>query len=140
MLKKIKNLLSKNLRVKLYRYGAVSFLNIVVTQFLLWLFNLWLSGIYANIVAVVLAAGPAFFLYKFWVWPKSGDYSIQKEVPIFWSMALAGLGFSTFTVWLTTSWWDGFWALALGNIAGFAIVWVGRFILLETYLFKTQHK
>ncbi len=130
-----------DMRVKLYRYLAVSAFNIPLTQLLLWILNpvLGLEAIYANLVAVSTVAIPAFFLYKKWVWSISGPSHIRKEVLPFWATTLSGLGISTFTVWLTTLWWDSFWAVALGNIAGFGLVWIGRFIIFEVWLFSHRH-
>ncbi len=127
----------QNMRSKFYRYLAVSAFNIPLTQLLLWILNpvLGLEAIYANLTAVSLVAAPAFFLYKKWVWSISGPSHIRKEVLPFWATALSGLGISTFAVWLATLWWDSFWAVALGNIAGFGLVWIGRFIIFEVWLF-----
>ena len=136
----LNRILTQEIRSKLYRYIAVSIFNVIVTLFSLWLLILYLAPAVANIIAVSFAAIPAFLLYRNWVWVQSGKTNIRKEILIFWLMSLAGLGFSTFTVWITTLWWEGFWIKALANITGFGIVWLGKFIFLEIYLFKNASK
>ncbi len=116
---------------------AVSAVNIPVTQILLWVFNsaLDFEAVYANILAVSIAAVPAFFLYRSWVWSQQGRAHIRKEVAPFWATALAGLGVSTFSVWIFSIWWEGAVSVAFGNIVGFGLVWFGRFLIFEIYLF-----
>lgn len=131
-----KKIFPQEIQTKLYRYAGVSIFNIIVTQFLLWIWSRLISGVLANVVAVCLAAIPAFFLYKHWVWKHSENSAIRKEVLFFWLMAMIGLGFSTLAVWIATQWWDNFWSLGIANITGYGILWIGRFVFFETYLFK----
>jgi putative flippase GtrA len=124
-------------RGKALRYLTVSLVATISTQVLLWLFvHAGWEGAYANVVAVGATCVPAFFVNRAWVWGKFGDHSMGREFAPFWLMTLAGLVLSTVFVVIVDRLTDVSWALNLASIAGFAALWVVKFVVLDEYLFS----
>lgn len=126
-----------NHRVKLLRFAGVSVVALVVTQSTLLLCKGILDwpGVTSNIVAVCLAAVPAYLLNRRWVWRKNGRHSVRGEIVPFWTYNLVGLVFSTALVALADSWWGTTWSVLAANLVGFGALWIGKFLFLEKVLF-----
>jgi putative flippase GtrA len=125
-------------RVKLFRYTGVSVVVVVITQSLLILASAgfrW-SGVASNVFAVSLAAIPAFWLNRRFVWARVGEHSVVREVVPFWVYSVMGLVLSTVVVALADRWWGTTFAVAAANLAGFLVLWVGKFLFLEKCLFR----
>lgn len=119
------------------KYASVSVVGIVVTQILLVLayqgFN-W-GGAASNFFAVTGASVPAYILNRRWVWQKSGQHSLRREVLPFWGVSLLGLILSTVAVGVVTRWWDSQLVLSGTNIAAFGVLWVGKYMFLDKLMF-----
>lgn len=115
------------------RYGAVSVINVVNHQILLNVANSgwgWGGGI-SNVFAAVVAAVPAYFLSRAWVWQVSGAHSWRDEVAPFWILALLGLLLSTaLAEGADRTLGSGIW-VALGSLLGYFILWVVKFFILD---------
>lgn len=126
------------LRVKLLRYSGVSAVAVVVTQTCLW-FGLvvikW-PAVVANVVAVSLGAIPAYLLNRSWVWGRKDSHSVRDEILPFWLYNLAGLAVSSTLVALADLWWASTALVMSANLAAFAVLWLGKFFILEKVLFK----
>ena len=129
------------LRVKLLRFAGVSVVALVVTQGTLFLLNgvFGWPGVAANLVAVCVAAVPAYLLNRAWVWEKNGRHSVRGEIVPFWTYNLLGLLFSTMLVALADAWFGTTWSVQLANLVGFGVLWVGKFLFLEKVLFGVAH-
>ena len=129
----------QDLGPKFVKYSAVSVISVIVSQVTLVAcheFFGW-SAAWSNITAVSLSSVPAYLLNRAWVWGKSGRSHFLKEVVPFWSMALLGLALSTWLVVLAARYWPGSTAAVSGaNLAGFGLLWFGKFAVLEEILFK----
>lgn len=126
---------------KLLRFGAVSAVNVVVTQSLLFgaLTVLAWSGVASNIFAVTVSAVPAYLLSRYWVWQKRGRNHVFKEVIPFWSLAVLGLLLSTAAVWYVETNWDPHpLVINVTNLAAFGVIWVTKFLILDRLLFKAD--
>jgi putative flippase GtrA len=126
---------------KALRYSAVSAVGVVTTQTLLLLFYGvadW-SGAASNVAAVSIAALPAYLLNRYWVWGKTSRNHFIKEVVPFWGMTLLGLLISTGLVALASDWWESALAVSAANLAGFGTLWVAKFLLLDSLIFKFEH-
>ncbi|MDP6902491.1 MAG: GtrA family protein [Acidimicrobiales bacterium] len=126
------------LRVKLLRYSGVSAVAVVVTQTCLW-FGLVVTkwpAVVANVVAVSLGAIPAYLLNRSWVWGRKDSHSVRDEILPFWLYNLAGLAVSSTLVALADLWWASTALVMSANLAAFAILWLGKFFILEKVLFK----
>jgi len=130
-----------DLGVKFVKYSAVSVISVLVSQITLVACHdfLGVSPAWSNITAVSLSSVPAYLLNRAWVWGKSGKSHMVREVLPFWGMALLGLALSTWLVVVAARWWPGSTLAVSGaNLAGFGILWFGKFAVLEEILFKAH--
>ena len=93
------------------------------------------SGGWSNVFAASVAAVPAYFLSRAWVWGRSGRHSFQREVLPFWLLAIIGLLVSTITAHLADRAFGTQIWINLGSLFGYFLVWVLKFVLLDTVLF-----
>jgi putative flippase GtrA len=94
------------------------------------------SAVTANITAVSIGAVPSYALNRAWVWGKRGRSHLWREVVPFWALALLGLAFSTLVVAIADDWWDAPLVVNVANIFAFGVLWVVKYLLLDTLLFK----
>ncbi|HJM22042.1 MAG TPA: GtrA family protein [Acidimicrobiales bacterium] len=127
-----------DLRVKLLRYSGVSMIAIAVTQASLWIGLVIVDwpAIGANVFAVSVAAAPAYLLNRSWVWNRSDRHSIRDEVLPFWMYSLVGLAISSVLVGVADRWWSSTPIVMSANLVAYALLWVGKFFLLEKILFR----
>ncbi len=126
------------LRVKLLRYSGVSAVAVVVTQVCLW-FGIVVANwpaLAAIVVAVTLGAIPAYSLNRSWVWGRKDSHSVRDEILPFWLYNLAGLAISSTLVTLADLWWASTTLVMSANLVAFAVLWLGKFFVLEMVLFK----
>ena len=123
---------------KLAKYGAVSAIatpiNIVILTVLADFFG-W-DPTLANIIAVSISAVPSYFLNRAWVWQVDGVISFRREVLPFWILAFFGLVLSTILVRFVTNHTDITGAAQAANVAGFAVLWIAKFFILDRWLFS----
>ena len=133
---------------RLVGYSTVSAATVLVTQAVLVVAYAALEwpAVVSNVVAVCVAAGPAYYANRRWVWARTDRHSVTREILPFWGYSLAGLGISTVLVWLADMWWNSTPAVSAANLVGFGVLWAGKFILLDRVLFArpndpsgTQH-
>jgi putative flippase GtrA len=122
---------------RLLRYSGASAVGVVLTQALL----VFLHGIVnidaevSNVMAVMLTSVPVFYLNKRWVWGKVGPAQMRREVLPFWAFTLLGLVVSTVLVTVVDNYTDRTWPVLLANIGGFGLVWVAKFLFLDSIVF-----
>lgn len=126
---------------KLFRYCGVSVVNVIVGQGLLALFysGAGLPAWAANVLAVCISAGPAYWMSRHWVWGQSGTHSVRNEIAPFWGMALLGLAVSTVATAYADHRWGSGLAVQAASIASFGLVWFFKFFVLEHILWKEPH-
>ena len=122
---------------RLVGYSTVSVCTVVVTQAVLVVAYSVLGwpAVAANVVAVCIAAGPAYYANRRWVWSRTDRHSVSGEILPFWVYSLAGLGISSLLVALADRWWQSTVAVSAANLIGFGVLWAGKFILLDRVLF-----
>lgn len=122
---------------KLAKYSAASLVGVTVGQSCLYLFYevLDLPGIVANLLAVAISSIPAYLINRYWVWQKRDRNSLRREVVPFWGMAFLGLILSSIAVAVVDDRTDSALAIAVANMAGFGVLWVAKFIVLDKVLF-----
>ncbi|WP_420610529.1 GtrA family protein [Candidatus Poriferisodalis sp.] len=122
---------------RLVGYSTVSAGTVVVTQAVLVVAYAVLGwpAVAANVVAVCVAAGPAYYANRRWVWSRTDRHSLTGEILPFWAYSLAGLGISSLLVALADRWWQSTVAVSAANLIGFGVLWAGKFILLDRVLF-----
>jgi putative flippase GtrA len=119
------------------KYSMVSVIAIAVSQTILISGHALLhwDPVASNVVAVAVSSIPSYLLNRAWVWGRKGNHSFLREVLPFWVFAFVGLGVSSLFVWAATKWSDATLVISVANLAGFGILWVGRYILLDQLLF-----
>ncbi len=119
-------------------YSAVSAGTVVLTQTLLLVAYAALKwpALAANVFAVCVAAGPAYWANRRWVWSRTDRHSVTREILPFWSYSLAGLGLSTVLVVAADRWWTSAAAVSIANLVGYGVLWAGKFVLLDRVLFS----
>lgn len=125
---------------RLWQFGAVSVMSIVITQALLQGAYRWtnLGAVGSNIFAVGVSAIPAFLILRRWVWGKVGKHSITREIIPFWAYTFFGLVLSTLVVAFVDSKWHSAIAVSLANIAAFGALWITKFLLLDRWMFADR--
>lgn len=123
---------------RLVRYAAVSAVSVATTQVLLVAGRavVGLPPAWANALAVLAAAGPVYGLNRRWVWGLDGPSSWRKEVAPFWAFTVAGLALSTVAVAGMARLTHDTMALAVTNLAAFAVLWVAKFVALDGVVFS----
>jgi putative flippase GtrA len=130
-------LLERPIVQKLLRYSAASVVGVVVGQSCLFLFYevAELPGVLANFLAVAISSIPAYLINRYWVWKKRDRNSLRREVIPFWGMAFLGLILSSIAVAIVDDRTDSALAIAVANMAGFGVLWVAKFLVLDKVLF-----
>ena len=125
---------------RLWRFGAVSAMSIVITQVLLQSFYRFtpLGAAWSNVLAVGLSAIPAFLVLRRWVWGRVGNHSVTREILPFWAYTFLGLAVSTVVVAAVEDRWQSAVAVSLANLAAFGALWVTKFLLLEQWMFADR--
>ena len=128
-------------RGKTVRYLGLSAIGTILTQVQIFLYvqALGWNGALANFVAVSVSTVPGYFLAKYWVWQqRAGQGSARREALPFWVLNLAGLALSTVFAAIADHYSSEWWAISLANLAGFGVLWVAKFLILDEYLFKSD--
>jgi len=122
---------------RLAGFAAVSVVAVPFAQLTLWVCYgvIGMAAVPANVVAVAVGAVPSYWLNRRWVWQKAGGHSVSREILPFWTYTFLGLALSTVFVGIADRIWGTGLAVALANMAGFGVLWLGKFLLLEHVLF-----
>ena len=135
-------LLEKPLVGKLIRYSMTSVVGVVLGQSLLQFFLQiidW-SAVPSNVAATAISTGPVYLINRYWVWKKKSGNSLRREVMPFWGMSFLGLSFSTLFVFLVENRTESPLAISLANLAGFGVVWIAKFFVLDKFLFRNANR
>jgi putative flippase GtrA len=130
---------------KLVRYGLASVINVVVAEAVLaFAFGVlaWPAR-RAAVLAAVVAAFPAYWLARRWVWGRSGRSHLMKEIVPFWALALFGMVLNTWVAGVAetvgarvTASRLGQTVILMGSVLGVSMAfWAVRFFLLNGILF-----
>src|SRR4051794_19202929 len=133
---------------KMVRYTMVSLISVVIGQAVL-AFAFGVLGWTArssNILATAVATVPSYELNRKWAWGKRGKSHLWKEVVPFWTLSFIGLAFSTWLADYAETWSKnqgyGHGAQTVivnfAALAGWGILWVGKFIFFNKVLFRTH--
>ena len=133
---------------KVIRYSLVSVVSVIVSQVvLIFAFGaLHWTARSANVLACTVATVPSYELNRKWAWGKHGKSHLWKEVVPFWALAFLGLAFSTWSADFAESYVkDNNYShgaqtvvVAAAALAAFGVLWVGKFIIFNQILFKTN--
>jgi putative flippase GtrA len=126
---------------KALKYSAVSMIAFPLSLIVLNVchYGLGWTGVQANFAAVAVTAIPAYVLNRYWVWGKTDKNKFFTEIVPFWGMTFLGLIFSTLLVDWADRNIDSGLAITFANAAGFGIVWVFKFLVLDKAMFGRKH-
>jgi putative flippase GtrA len=124
------------------RYSMVSVFGVAFTQLQLAVYVGLLDreATRSNVAAVMICAVPVFFLNKRWVWNVDGRISVRREIMPFWVFTAAGLALSTALVAIAEEISDSTLLVMVASVAGFGILWVAKFLLLDQIMFGHSQK
>lgn len=125
--------------LKLLRYCGVSVVNVITGNgtLLLCLEVFDLHRLLSVLIAWTVSTVPAYLLSRRWVWQQTGSNSVRNEVAPFWILALIGLLFSGFCVWIAGFFTDNSLVLLVVNLGAFGVVWVAKYLVLERLMWGT---
>ena len=99
----------------------------------------------ASLVSAAILTLPNFFANKYLVWRDTNRENLRTQVIVFWVAAMLGVAFATTLTWMVEkevadkSVVVESGAVFLAQLTGFGLVWVGRFLVLDRWLFKATH-
>lgn len=132
---------------KQLRYIGVSVVFVPLGQVFIQIFGLLLDRNYtaASVISAAILTLPNFFANKYLVWKVSSRDNLRTQVLVFWVAAMLGVSLATGLTWLVEKWANGQSTLVealsvmMAQMIGFGVVWVGRYLLLDKWLFKVTH-
>jgi putative flippase GtrA len=129
--------------LKKLRYAGVSVVFVPIGQTLIQIFGLWLDNYTAaSLLSQAVVTLPSFFANKHFVWRFTPRANLHKQIVVFWVAVMLGTSLATLLTHLVENAMSGQTRLILGvsvvfvQLFGYGIVWVGRFLLLDRWLFK----
>ena len=128
---------------KKLRYAAVSVVFVPIGQILIQVMGLWLHNYtVASLLQAAIVTVPNFFANKHFVWRVTSRENLRSQVLVFWIAVMLGVALATLFTHLVenvtadrTNLVRGA-AVLVAQLLGLGIVWVGRFLVLTSWLFK----
>ena len=128
---------------KKLRYAGVSVVFVPLGQGLIQIFGPLLDNYTAaSLLTAAIVTLPAFFANKLYVWRFTSRENLHQKVLVFWVAAMLGVGLATIFTQLVENSMAGQTGVTRGaavfaaQMLGFGVVWVGRFLILDRWLFK----
>jgi putative flippase GtrA len=126
---------------KKLRYVGVSLVFFPLGQGLIQALGLWLNDYTkASLVAWAIATVPGFFAYKRFVWRDMPREKLHRQLLVFWAAVMLTVSVTTLFSYLVQNATADQTMLVRGaavfcaQVVGFVIVWVGRFLMLDRWL------
>ncbi|HEY8527388.1 MAG TPA: GtrA family protein [Acidimicrobiales bacterium] len=137
----VDRLVSSRLVQKLVKYSAASAAGVLVGQatlvFCLEVLD-W-PALGANLASVTLGCVPNYTINRYWTWQQTGQNRLWGEVIPFWFMAAAGALLSMLAVAFADHQWGTTLAVAIANLAGFGVLWIAKFLVLDKIMWRVVH-
>jgi putative flippase GtrA len=128
---------------KKLRYAAVAMAFLPVGQGLIQVLGPWLNDYTAaSLLAAAIVTVPNFFANRHFVWRVTSDEKLRRQVVTFWVAVMLAVLLTTFFTYIVENGMVGQRTLVRGiavffaQVLGFGVVWIGRFFLLDRWLFK----
>lgn len=132
---------------KQLRYAGVSVVFVPIGQVLvltLWWITGWPKPMTILASAAILTI-PNYFANKLYVWRDATKDRMKTQITVFWVAAMLGTGFSMALAALSevltqnsSKLVQGFWLFS-AQMAGYGLVWIGRYLFLDRFIFKVTH-
>jgi putative flippase GtrA len=139
---------------KMVRYAGVSVVFVPVGQILIQILGYLIgkgggddtrSYTIASVLSAAILTLPNFFANKRYVWRDNSEDNLRTQVAVFWVAAMLGVAIATTFTYIVESAVDHRSGLVkaaavfFAQLAGFGVVWVGRFLVLDRWIFKVTH-
>lgn len=138
---------------KQLRYAAVSVVFVPVGQIVIQLLGALvfyervagggkeINWVQASIASAAILTVPNFFANKYVVWKETSKDNMRTQMVVFWVAAMLGVTFATLLTYLVDAMiaghgWTEKIAVFFAQLAGFGIVWLGRYVILDRWIFK----
>lgn len=128
---------------KKLRYVAVSAVFVPVGQILIQILGLWLHNYTtASLLQAAIITVPNFFANKHFVWRLTSRENLRSQVLVFWVAVMLGVALATLFTYLVENAMTDRTNLVRGaavvaaQLLGLGMVWIGRFLILDRWLFK----
>jgi putative flippase GtrA len=125
--------------LKLFKYSTASAAGVLVGQatLIFCLEALDWHPLAANLASVTLGCIPNYMINRYWTWQQTGANRFWGEVVPFWTMAVLGAILSMLAVAFADQHWEGSTlAVSIANLAGFGILWIAKFLILDKLMWK----
>ncbi|HTN99551.1 MAG TPA: GtrA family protein [Microthrixaceae bacterium] len=98
----------------------------------------------ASIASAVILTIPNFYANKYLVWRETSKDNLKTQMIVFWVAAMLGVSFATGLTYLVDAMISSHGtfekvAVFFAQLAGFGIVWLARYIVLDKWIFKVTH-
>jgi putative flippase GtrA len=126
---------------KLMKYSTASVVAVCVGQPVFWILDgvLGWAAIPANLVSVSCGAVPNYLINRRWTWSQTGKNRLWGEVIPFWVMTVLGMILSLIAVNYAEQRWDSTAINAVAQLAGFGVLWIAKFLVLDKVMWKIVH-
>jgi putative flippase GtrA len=137
---------------KQLRYAGISVVFVPLGQVLIQIFALFIHNRHgdgnftaASLISAAILTFPNFYCNKRWVWRDVKSDNLRTQIVVFWTAAMLGVGLATLLTYWVEEMTKGkahlFQSLCVfaAQIVGFGVVWVGRYFILDKWLFKVTH-
>ncbi|MBW0017790.1 MAG: GtrA family protein [Mycobacterium sp.] len=129
---------------KKLRYVVVAVAFLPFGQGLIQILGPWLKDYTtASLLAAAIATVPNFYANRHFVWRVTSGKNLRNQILMFWVVVMLGVLLATIFTYLVdnvvadrTTLVRGT-AVFIAQVVGFGIVWVGRFLVLDRWLFKS---
>ncbi|WP_099222531.1 GtrA family protein [Mycobacterium persicum] len=132
---------------KKLRYTAVALVFLPIGQGLIQVLGPWLNSYtIASLLAAAIATVPNFFANKHFVWRvasgKKSAMNLHQQVLVFWTAVMLAVGLATYFTYLVDNAMAGYSRPVHGSVVflvqvlGFGLVWIGRYLILDRWLFR----
>lgn len=133
---------NEEVRKKL-RYAGLSVVFIALGQGLIQFFGRWLDDYTAaSLLAAAVLTVPSFFANKHFVWRDTSRKNLYRQVLVFWVTVMLAVSLATLITFLVeNAMSDRAWlirgaAVLFAQLVGYGTVFIGRFLILDRWLFK----
>ncbi|AGZ53607.1 GtrA family protein [Mycobacterium kansasii] len=133
---------SDEVRKKL-RYAAVALVFLPIGQGLIQVLGPWLDNYtLASLLAAAIVTIPNFFANKRFVWRAVSGENLHHQVLVFWTVVMLAVGLATYFTYLVDDAMAGYSrpvhgvVVFLVQVLGFGLVWIGRYLILDRWLFR----
>jgi putative flippase GtrA len=128
---------------KRLRYASLSIVFIPLGQGLIQVLGLWLDDYTAaSLLAAAILTVPSFFANKHFVWRHNSSENLYSQMLVFWVTMMLAVSLATLITYLVENAMADQSMLIRGagvlcaQLLGYGIVFIGRFLILDRWLFK----